>query len=79
MMVREQFRIVGRVGHPVFGLWIARHAARLGLEADGFEQGETWVKVVVTGPPELLDAMELGCSLGPCEVWVDRIERRPVW
>ena len=71
----ELFRILGRVGHPVFAVWIARHAARLGLAASGLAQTEAVVQVALTGPPDLLDAVELGCSLGPQEVWVDRTER----
>ena len=74
-VTREHFYIHGRVGHPVFAIWIGRHAARLGLSGRVVRQGETVVEVDLAGPPELLDAMELGCSLGPREVWVDRIER----
>ena len=73
--VREHFRISGRVGSPVFAIWIARHAARLGLSGRVVAHGAEEVEVVLSGPPDLLDAMELGCSLGPREVWVDRIER----
>ena len=72
---QEHFRIMGDVGSPVFALWIARHAARLGLLGRVLVQGAAEVEVVLSGPPDLLDAMELGCSLGPREVWVERIER----
>lgn len=74
--VSEQFRIIGRVGHPVFDGWIARHGARLGLGIVMVAQADGVVEFRTSGPPDLLDAMELGCSLGPREVWVERIERR---
>ena len=70
--VSEQVRIIGQIGHPVFAGWIARHGARLGLGV----LMVALVEVRVSGPPELLDAMEPGCSLGPCDVGVERIERR---
>jgi hypothetical protein len=57
----QHFAIRGQVGAASFAPWITRHAARLGL----------------CGPPDLLDAMALGCSLGPQEVWVDQIDRLP--
>ena len=31
--------------------------------------------MLASGPEEMLDAMELGCSLGPITVWVEEIER----
>lgn len=30
----------------------------------------------LSGPEELIDMMEMGCSLGPIDVWVETIERR---
>jgi acylphosphatase len=73
----EHFAIRGDVGDAHFVPWINRHAARLGLEGRVLGQSRTCVEVILTGPPELLDAMALGCSLGPREVWVDGIERVP--
>lgn len=74
--VSEQVRTIGHVGHPVFAGWIARHGARLGLRVLMAALAVEVVEVRVSGPPELLDAMEPGCSLGPCDVGVERIERR---
>ncbi len=71
------FRIFGDVGAPVFALWIARHARRLGLRGMILRHDPTRLDLSVTGQPDLLDAMALGCSLGPQEVLVDRIERSP--
>jgi hypothetical protein len=33
------------------------------------------IELEVAGPVELIDMMEMGCSLGPIDVWVERIER----
>ena len=71
----ETFRICGDVGSPVFPDWIARHAARLGVESRLVSQAGDGITLVFSGPPEMLDAMALGCSLGPREVWVDEIVR----
>lgn len=76
--VKEQFSIWGQVGASVYPLWIRRHAGRLGLTGRIVFQNDTRLEVVLCGPPDLLDAMALGCSLGPQEVWVDRIDRLPV-
>ena len=34
------------------------------------------IDVDVSGAPELLDMMEVGCLLGPIDVWVETIDRR---
>lgn len=68
--------IQGDVGATDFPGWITHRAHRLGLtgwarpNADG-----TSIDVFVCGPPDLIDAMELGCSLGPMSVWVEQIDR----
>jgi acylphosphatase len=73
--VTERFRIIGDVGLPQFLTWIECHARRLGLSGNVLSQDSHCVALVVSGPAELIDAMALGCSLGPIEVWVDAIER----
>lgn len=66
----------GDVGAADFPEWIAHRANRLGLtgwvRADA---GGERVEVMVSGPADLIDAMELGCSLGPISVWVEQIDR----
>jgi acylphosphatase len=74
-MTTEHLSIFGNVGAPAFAVWIARHAARLGLQGSVLSQENGRVDLIMRGPPDLLDAMALGCSLGPQEVLVDRIER----
>lgn len=73
----QHFRILGDVGAPVFAAWITRHAKRLGLTGAILRHQANQLDLVVTGQADLLDAMALGCSLGPQEVWVDQVERRP--
>ena len=71
----EQFVIVGDVGSSIFPVWIARHAARLGVKSRVLSQAVDRLEMVVTGPADLLDAMALGCSLDPQEVLVDDVHR----
>ncbi|OYU38294.1 MAG: acylphosphatase [Pseudorhodobacter sp. PARRP1] len=74
----ERFAICGDVGAAVFAPWITRHARRLGLRGAILRHDATRLEMVVTGLPDLLDAMALACSLGPREVLVDRIDRAPM-
>ena len=71
----QSFAVLGDVGAPIFAAWIARHARRLGLRGAILRHDAGRVEMVVTGLPDLLDAMALGCSLGPQEVWVEQIDR----
>lgn len=71
----EDFRILGHVGAVQFPGWIAAHAAKLGLTGGILTQTEQCLEMRYCGPPDLLDALAVGCSLGPREVWVDRIDR----
>jgi acylphosphatase len=71
----ERIALLGRVDHPAFPPWIERHRARLGLEGGVARQTSGRVELVVTGAPDLIDALELACSLGPAEVLVERTER----
>ena len=73
--VSELFVISGDVDKPGFPGWIDRHACRLGLESQLLQHAPDRIELAVSGPPDLVDAMELGCSLGPIEVWVERIDR----
>ena len=74
----DHFCIVGRVGAAQFPGWIMAHAAKLGLSGGVMSQSDQCVEMRFSGPPDLLDALAVGCSLGPREVWVDRIDRRQI-
>jgi hypothetical protein len=71
----EHFALCGQVGSAVFPVWISRHAGRLGLGLQFLGQNAARLEMIVSGPPDLLDAMALACSLGPQEVWVDQVDR----
>lgn len=73
----QRFAIRGQVGAASFAPWITRHAARLGLGGRILGQTSSCIEVILTGPPDLLDAMAVACSLGPQEVWVDEVDRLP--
>jgi hypothetical protein len=34
------------------------------------------VEITLSGPTDLVDAMEMGISLGPIDVWVEAIARQ---
>lgn len=65
--------IFGDVQAPDFPAWIERHARKLGLQAVTADTVETGLKVVATGPDEMLQALALGCSLGTASVLVDHV------
>lgn len=71
----DMFTLRGDLGAPTFLPWIARHARRLGIIGRVTAASAGEVRLVVEGPPDLVDAMELGVSLGPIDVWVESIER----
>ena len=73
----ELMIFTGNVGAPDFPDWIVHRARRLGLKGWVKNSSGGSIEVLVIGPPDLVDAMELGCSLGPMSVRVETIERRP--
>lgn len=75
---RERMTILGDVKAASFLPWIERHAAKLGLAPAIFVAGADRIELDVVGPAELVDMMEMGCSLGPIDVWVEAIRRTPI-
>lgn len=75
-MATEQFIIAGNLAAENFLPWVERHMRRLGLQGAPERRADGQVEIILSGPPDLIDAMELGVSLGPIEVWVDSIDRR---
>ncbi|MBB4955172.1 acylphosphatase [Agrobacterium vitis] len=73
----EKLSIFGNVGAASFLPWIERHAEKLGLAQAIVQSGNGSIDLIVEGPLELIDAMEMGCWLGPIDVWVDTIVRTP--
>ena len=74
--VRERMTILGDVDSTSFVPWIRRHADKLGLSQTFFHSGADRIELEVAGPVELIDMLEMGCSLGPIDVWVEEIQRR---
>jgi hypothetical protein len=77
MLVRERLTIRGNLGADSFLPWIMCHAARLGVEGAISHADTERVDLDVCGPADLIDAMEMGCLLGPIDVWVDTVDRVP--
>ncbi|TCU20481.1 acylphosphatase [Rhizobium sullae] len=76
--LRERMTILGDLDAASFVPWIRRHAAKLGLSQAISHTGPDRIELEVAGPVELIDMMEMGCSLGPIDVWVETIHRAPV-
>ncbi|WGV16328.1 acylphosphatase [Fuscovulum ytuae] len=77
-MPSERFIIRGDLGAATFVPWVLRHMAKLGLTG-GFGTTEAMqAELHVAGPSDLIDALEMGVSLGPIESWVESIERSPL-
>jgi len=70
--------IVGDLEATSFVPWIRRHAAKLGLSHTISHTSPMRIELEVGGPEELIDMMEMGCSLGPIDVWVEGIERTTI-
>lgn len=75
-MAVEQFTIEGDLEAESFLPWIVRHMQRLGLRGVPVRCANGQVEITLSGPTDLIDAMELGVSLGPINVWVEAIARR---
>lgn len=75
-MAVERFTIEGDLEAETFLPWIVRHMQRLGLHGVPVRRADGRVELTVSGPPDLIDAMELGVSLGPIDVWVEVIKRQ---
>ncbi len=73
---RERMTILGNLNAASFVPWIQRHASKLGLSQTFFHSDADRIELEVTGPVELIDMLEMGCSLGPIDVWVEEIQRR---
>lgn len=71
----ERMTIRGKLVPASFVPWINRHAAKLGLEKGVAYISSDRIEVDVSGPEELIDMLEMGCLLGPIDVWVETIDR----
>ncbi|MEM6890653.1 MAG: acylphosphatase [Pseudomonadota bacterium] len=74
---RQSLVIRGNLASPSFLPWIERHSCRLGLTLRQIQASAATVEIEVEGQRDLIDALEVGCLLGPFDVWVASIERVP--
>ncbi|MCA3450074.1 MAG: acylphosphatase [Rhodobacterales bacterium] len=75
-MAVERFTIEGDLEAESFLPWIVRHVHRLGLRGVPVRCADGQVEITLSGPADLIDAMEMGVSLGPIDVWVEAIARQ---
>lgn len=66
---------VGQLVSSSFGEFADKRAARLGLELLVDEAADDRFVVRVSGQPDLIDAFEMACSLGPIDCLVLDCER----
>ena len=65
--------VFGNIVALDFPIWILNHAKKLGLHDVKTLRHHNCIEVLAAGPEEMLDALALGCSLGPTTVLVERI------
>ena len=75
---RMILRLTGRVEATDFAGWIERHAGKLGVDILSSDVETNLRRLEVRGPEELIQALELACSLGPQSVLVESTTLRPV-
>jgi hypothetical protein len=71
------FVFTGRFVPESFAAFVRHRVARLALAADPPEVGPARVRVTVAGQPDLVDAFEMACSLGPIDCLVEDVIRGP--
>jgi hypothetical protein len=76
-MAPVTFTFTGRFVPSSFAEFIRHRVARLAIEADAPDAGPERVRVTVSGQPDLVDAFEMACSLGPIDCLVDDVIRTP--
>ena len=75
-MKATEFQLTGQLAAHGFVDWVCHRARLLDLNGWVKPNGSEAMTIVVTGPEPLVDAMEMACSLGPMDVWVERIDRQ---
>ena len=77
MKIAEKLEFVGDFSSSEFCEWVQHRADRLGLVGWVRVKSQQKIETVVCGEPELIDAMEVACSLGPFSATVEAINRTP--
>lgn len=76
--LQQRMTILGDLDIAAFLPWINRHAAKLGLRQTISHADNGRIELDLRGPEELIDMLEVGCLLGPIDVWVETIDRQPL-
>jgi acylphosphatase len=71
------FLFTGRFDTASFAEFARHRAARLSLDAGVSDLRPDRVRVTVSGQPDLVDAFEMACSLGPIDCLVEDVVRYP--
>jgi len=77
-MAHEEMTIKGDIGSVVMREWVNHRAAKLSLAGGITAQGIDQIVLALSGPIDLLDAMEAACLLGPINVQIAAIDRAPL-
>jgi acylphosphatase len=75
IMPTVTFIFTGRFEPASFADFARHRAARLSLAADQPDLGSDRVQITVSGQPDLVDAFEMACSLGPIDCLVEDVRR----
>lgn len=73
----QKFMLRGELQSPNFLPWVERHSRKLGLRCETLHADASKAVFKVDGQADLIDAFEVGCLLGPYDVWVESITRGP--
>ncbi|MER8974890.1 MULTISPECIES: hypothetical protein [unclassified Mesorhizobium] len=73
-----RLRFVGQLVLSSFSEFADRRAARLNLDLLVHEAADDFFVVQVSGQPDLIDAFEMACSLGPIDCLVMDCERAEI-
>ncbi len=70
------FLFTGRFDTQSFAAFARHRAARLSLDAGAPDLETDRICITVSGEPDLVDAFEMACSLGPIDCLVADVVRR---
>lgn len=74
-MVATRMTLTGDLACGTLVPWILHRGRVLNLSGWVERISDTRIDMALKGPADLVDAMEVACSLGPADVIVDRIVR----
>ena len=74
MTQRAIIYLKGQIDSPDYPVWITNHARKLGVQVDTQQTRANMITIKARGAPEMIQALALGCSLGPESVLVTDME-----